>query len=129
MKISDMTNEELCALTVAVLDDRGYEIVNPKPTKVRIPGAKPDLETRIKQILSLEIRRREMKNYLNTPGNENPTDFEVEDDPEPSSMYEVMEDEGIEFTDETDPPSTNTQVGEEGDLVAPDEPPPDEGGA
>lgn len=88
MKISDLTNEELCALTVSLLDDNGHEITNPKPTVERIPGMKPDLETRIKTILSQEFRKRHYRKVYDAM-EENPDDFNIPDEePMPQSIHE-----------------------------------------
>lgn len=99
MKIQDMTNEELCALTVAILDDNGHEILNPKPTVERLPGMKPDLETRIKNILAMEVRRRDAYQEMMAPETD-PDDYNVDDEePMPQSEYEIMQDEIPRGTD------------------------------
>lgn len=88
-----MTKEELVALQFAILDDRGHEIVNPKPTVERIKGGKPDLETRIKMILNQEFRKNYYKSLYSAPETD-PDDFNIPDEePLPLSGYEVMEDE------------------------------------
>lgn len=113
MLISDMTNEELCALTVAIMDDNGHEIVNPKPNKIRIQGQKPDLETRIKNILQLEIKRRSIAEELNAPETD-PEDFEIPDeDSEPKGNYEIMEEERPIDPVESDTPPGETSGSEE----------------
>lgn len=90
MLIKDMTLEELIALEVSLIDDNGHEIPNPKPTVERVPGMKPDLETRIKKMIGLELRRRSFSQPFDA-GQEDHDDFDIPDEePMPRSGFEEM---------------------------------------
>lgn len=92
MKVDALTMEELTALTEALLDDDGKEILNPMPLEVKEDlGRPPTLKEQICRILKGE----RMKALLEQQGYESfeeADDFDVPDEPEePISGYEVKD--------------------------------------
>lgn len=93
MKITKQLFDHLCTLESSELDERGRELPNPKPLVLDLSGRPPTLKEQIKRVLREEISQQAMEQGFETW--EESHDFDVEDefDVEPSSAYEIMEDE------------------------------------
>lgn len=102
MIFKGMPEDDLVKLINSFLDDRGREIPNPRP-KVVDSGLRrpPTLREQIARVLRTELSLRADKNEMDTFTEAN--DFEVMEtfNEEPSSRYELMEEEFLKNPEET----------------------------
>jgi hypothetical protein len=87
--------DKLHSLTRPYLDSSGREVLNPVPMEIPLGFRRPlSLQDQIKRILRQEVSLHAMSQGMETFDESD--DFEVDDsgfDLEPSSKYELMEDE------------------------------------
>lgn len=93
MEISKLTYDELSELGSAIIADNGKEINNPKPvvlhTGIKRP---PTLQEQIHRVLRGRLSREAEQQGYETL--EESQDFDVEnEDTEPDTIYQVLEDE------------------------------------
>lgn len=92
LKVTPELFEELSKLRTARLDDRGHEVLNPKPTVKNVSVRPPSLQEQIQRCLRVELSRQAMDQGAESFDEAN--DFDVPDDmSDPDSGYILMEDE------------------------------------
>lgn len=90
MKISKELFDSLCELRFAYLDENGREMNNPTPMVIDANFERPPtLKEQIQRVLKTELSRQAYEK-----GNESfeeANDFDIDEDPFPSSPYEVQD--------------------------------------
>lgn len=96
-KVTKEVFEKLCSLTRAMLDDKGREVLNPKPHRIHVGiDPTPTLAEQVARLVKSEISMQAQAQAMETF--EEANDFEVDDgfsSPEFLSGYELMTDEFI----------------------------------
>lgn len=90
MKITESLNKKLKRLRFAALDDNGKELLNPEQVEVPVEMTIPEpLQERIKRILQTELSAQAAAQDMETFDEAN--DFDIDEDPDPVSHYELTE--------------------------------------
>lgn len=101
IKISKALNDELCELTVSMLDDRGREMPNPKPMELTAGLRRPEnlqgqIQRLVRTALSQEVADQGMETF------EEANDFDIVDgfDVHFNSTYQQMDEEYLDQSPE-----------------------------
>lgn len=98
MKITKELYDKLKLLEVAYLDDKGREMVNPKPMVLPVGFRRPtSLSEQIKRILRTELSAQAEVQGLETFEESN--DFDIQDEfdmSEPDTRYQLVEEEYLD---------------------------------
>lgn len=114
LKISPELYDELSRLDTAYINEKGQEVLNPKPTVLELTTRPPSLKEQIQRLVKSELSLQAMSQGRETF--EEANDFEVDDDPMPTSQFEMMAEE---FLPPEQPSSLTTPEGGHSSQAAP----------